>query len=45
MKKKKMIGFIDNFLKVEKEHVGNLGNLRSIQDLKFPFQFDQLNKL
>ena len=40
-----MIGFIDNFLKVEKEHVGNLGNLRSIQDLKFPFQFDQLNKL
>ena len=32
-----LIGFIDNFLKVEKEHMANLNTLKSVTEMKYPF--------
>ena len=29
---------VNNFLKMEKEHINNLRSLKSIADLKFPFK-------
>ena len=33
--------FINNFLKMEKEHITNLRNLKTIQDLKYPFTYEK----
>lgn len=37
--------FLNNFLKMEKEHITNLRSLKAVQDLKYPFKFEQEMKV
>ena len=33
-----IIGLLNNFLKMEKEHITNLRNLKTVQEIRFPFK-------
>lgn len=36
---------MNNFLKIEKEHITNLSSLKSVSDYKYPFDVKILNRI
>jgi hypothetical protein len=39
------LGFMNNFLKIEKEHITNLSSLKSVSDYKYPFDVKILTRI